>query len=238
MTLQPEKFVHIPVLLEEVIAALQVQPGGRYIDCTLGAGGHAAAILDRSSPGGQLLGFDADPEALKAAKARLEAYGDSALLFNENFTNLEAVCVKHDFAPVHGILFDLGMSSLQLNGSGRGFSFQHDAPLDMRFDPDASLSAEEIVNAWPEEQLADVIFRFGEERKSRRIARAIVQARPLASTKELANVARALNGTTGWSPTRFTCGSSEALPTNPSPSPSARGRLRLLRTTTPRRGFG
>ncbi|MFC1980564.1 16S rRNA (cytosine(1402)-N(4))-methyltransferase, partial [Chloroflexota bacterium] len=103
---------HIPVLIKETIEALSVQPGGRYIDCTLGAGGHTAAILDVSSPGGQLLGLDADPEAIEVAETRLEPYGDSVLLVNENFANLEAVCVKYDFAPVHGILFDLGLSSL------------------------------------------------------------------------------------------------------------------------------
>ncbi|GAH77628.1 unnamed protein product, partial [marine sediment metagenome] len=121
---------HIPVLPKETIEALAVQPGGRYIDCTLGAGGHAAAILDRSSPGGQLLGIDADPEAITVARARLEAYSSSTLLINENFADLEAICIKYNFLPVHGILFDLGLSSLQLNSNGRGFSFQHDAPLD------------------------------------------------------------------------------------------------------------
>lgn len=177
---------HIPVLLTEAVEALAVQPGGRYIDCTLGAGGHAAAILDRSSPGGQLLGFDADPEALKAAEARLAAYGDSALLFNENFANLEAICVKYDFAPVHGILFDLGMSSLQLNGTGRGFSFQHDAPLDMRFDPSQEVTAADIVNTYSEADLARLIKTYGEETRSRRIAQHIVQQRPIETTLQLA----------------------------------------------------
>ena len=177
---------HIPVLLTEAVEALAVQPGGRYIDCTLGAGGHAAAILDRSSPGGQLLGFDADPEAIKAAEARLEAYGDSALLVNENFTNLEAICVKYDFAPVHGILFDLGLSSLQLNGNGRGFSFQHDAPLDMRFDPGQEVTAASIVNTYSDVELARLIKTYGEETRSRRIARHIVQQRPIETTLQLA----------------------------------------------------
>ncbi len=177
---------HIPVLLTEAVEALAVQPGGRYIDCTLGAGGHAAAILDKSSPGGQLLGFDADPEAIKAARASLEAYGDSALLFNENFVNLEAISVKHDFAPVHGILFDLGMSSLQLNGTGRGFSFQHDAPLDMRFDPGQEVTAADIVNTYSEADLARLIKNYGEEPHSRRIARHIVQQRPIETTLQLA----------------------------------------------------
>src|SRR4030043_100166 len=113
---------HIPVLTEEVIAALAVQPGGRYVDCTLGGGGHAAAILEKSAPGGQLLGIDADPVALETAGKRLAEYGSSILLLNDNFVNLKSICIRYDFAPVHGILFDLGLSSSQLDGDERGFS--------------------------------------------------------------------------------------------------------------------
>ena len=132
---------HIPVLLKETLEGLAIQPGGRYVDCTTGGGGHAEAILERSTPGGQLLGIDADPEAVKLARQRLSRFGSSALIINENFANLEAICLKSDFEPVNGILFDLGMSSLQISESGRGFSFKHDAPLDMRFSPRQSLSA-------------------------------------------------------------------------------------------------
>ena len=153
---------HIPVLLDETIEALDVQPGGRYIDCTLGGGGHAKAILERSAPGGQLLGIDADPNALATAQDRLEEHLDSVLLVNDNFSNLEAVCLRHDFAPVHGILFDLGLSSLQLEGSERGFSFQKAAPLDMRFSPDQELTAAEIVNTYPEAEIARIIKTYGE----------------------------------------------------------------------------
>ena len=103
---------HIPVLVDEAVKVLNVQPGGRYIDCTLGGGGHAAAILRRSSPGGQLLGIDADLGAIRIAQARLEVFGGSMLLINESFANLQAICYKHDFLPVHGILFDLGLSSM------------------------------------------------------------------------------------------------------------------------------
>lgn len=180
------KPAHIPVLVEEAIGALTVQPGGRYIDCTLGGGGHAAAILEHSSPGGQLLGIDADPEAIKIARARLEVYGGSTLLINENFVNLQAICYKYDFLPVHGILFDLGLSSMQLNGSGRGFSFQHDAPLDMRLNPDQELTAADIVNTYSESELAHLIKTYGEEGRSRRIARRIVQERPIKTTLQLA----------------------------------------------------
>lgn len=179
---------HIPVLVEETIEALQVQPGGRYIDCTLGGGGHAAAILERSSPGGQLLGIDADPEAVRIARVRLEAHSGSTLLINENFVNLQAICYRHDFFPVHGILFDLGLSSLQLNGNGRGFSFQHDAPLDMRLNPNQGLTAADIVNTYSETELAHLISVYGEEGYSRQIAHRIVLERPIKTTLHLAMV--------------------------------------------------
>lgn len=186
---------HQPVLFNEAIEALQVQPGGRYIDCTVGGGGHSAAILESSSPGGQLLGFDADPLAIQAAKHTLKKFGKSVLLVNENFTNLEDICSRHNFRPVHGILFDLGMSSLQLSAGGRGFSFQHEAPLDMRFSPNQQLTAAEIVNEFSENELAMLIWSYGEERKSRKIAKRIVENRPLQTTLELANVVtKAING--------------------------------------------
>ena len=165
---------HTPVLLSETLRALAVQPGGRYIDCTVGGGGHAAAILDHSSPGGQLLGIDADPHALEFARERLQNYKKSTLLVNDNFVNLQSICIKYDFFPVHGILFDLGLSSLQLSSAGRGFSFQQDAPLDMRYSPDQEFTAADIVNASPENELAHLIYTYGEEGHSRRIARQIV----------------------------------------------------------------
>jgi 16S rRNA (cytosine1402-N4)-methyltransferase len=180
--------IHIPVLVREAVEALAVQPGGRYIDCTIDGGGHAAAILERSSPGGQLLGIDADPEAVRFASVRLGSYSSSLLIVNDNFANLEAICIKRDFLPVNGILFDLGLSSLQLADTGRGFSFQYDAPLDMRFSPSQKLTAAEIVNTYPEEELAQLIRKFGEEGLSRRIARGIIRERPIKTTLELAMV--------------------------------------------------
>ncbi|MBI2850499.1 MAG: 16S rRNA (cytosine(1402)-N(4))-methyltransferase RsmH [Chloroflexi bacterium] len=189
---------HIPVMVDETIKALAVQPGGRYVDCTLGGGGHAAVILEHSSPGGQLLGIDADPEAIATARQSLEPYGDSVLLVNDNFVNLEAICYKYDFLPVHGILFDLGLSSLQLDESGRGFSFQQRAPLDMRFDPSQKVSAADIVNTYSEAELANLIYTYGEESASRQIARRIVQERPIKTTLELAQtVERAVGGRRG-----------------------------------------
>ncbi len=189
---------HIPVLLEETIGALDVQPGGRYIDCTIGPGGHAAAILERSSPGGQLLGIDADPRAIKMAKSRLEAYGDSVLLVNQNFANLRSICLKHGFFPVHGILFDLGLSSVQLERNNRGFSFQHDARLDMRLSPRQEVTADVIINSSPENQLAKIIRAYGEERHSQRIARHIVRRRPINTSLQLARaVEEAVGGRRG-----------------------------------------
>ncbi|MBI4181113.1 MAG: 16S rRNA (cytosine(1402)-N(4))-methyltransferase RsmH [Chloroflexi bacterium] len=186
--------VHVPVLVEEAIKALAVQPGGRYIDATLGGGGHAAAILEQSSPGGQLLGIEADPEAIQIARTRLEAWSDVALLINENFVNLEAICYKYDFSPVHGILFDPGLSSLQLDSPDRGFSFQHDAPLDMRLSPDQKLTAADIVNTYSETELAQLIQRYGEEGYSRQIAHRIVSERPLRTTLQLAQLIERVYG--------------------------------------------
>jgi 16S rRNA (cytosine1402-N4)-methyltransferase len=179
---------HIPVLPREVIETLSVQPGGRYIDCTLGAGGHAQTILEHSSPGGQLLGIDADPDAIKSAGELLRPFGGSALLVNDNFVNLRDVCVKYDFFPVHGILFDLGLSSPQLDEDGRGFSFQHNAPLDMRFSPTQRITAADIVNTYPETEIARILKTYGEETSSRQIARFMVQKRPIRMTGELADI--------------------------------------------------
>jgi len=181
-----EILTHTPVLLEEVIQHLAVQPGGRYVDCTAGAGGHAQAIMEAASPGGLLLGFDADPAALKIAAATLASFGDDAKLIECNFRHLEWICRQQNFVPVNGILFDLGLSSMQLGDKERGFSFQIEAPLDMRFSPSQELAAAEIVNEYSETDLANVIWRYGEEPASRRIARAIVRARPLRTTADLA----------------------------------------------------
>ena len=179
---------HEPVMLEECISALQVQRGGRYIDCTVGGGGHAAAILEESSPGGRLIGIDADPHAIRVARGKLKPYGKDAILVNENFKYLENICTRHGFSPVNGVLFDLGMSSLQLEEAGRGFSFRQDSPLDMRFGDRQDLTAADIVNTYPEVELARLLYRYGEEQRNRQIARCIVERRPLGTTQELARV--------------------------------------------------
>ncbi len=177
---------HVPVLVKEVIEALAIQPGGRYIDCTIGGGGHAAAILDHSSPGGQLLGLDADPEAIDIARAKLGGYRDSVLLLNENFVNLWTVAAEHSFYPVNGILFDLGLSSFQLSSDARGFSFQHESALDMRLNPEQEDTAEDIVNKLSETELAHLIKTYGEESYSHKIAQRIVEERPIKTTLQLA----------------------------------------------------
>ncbi len=180
--------MHEPVMLEECLAALDIQRGGRYVDCTVGGGGHAAAILEEASPGGQLLGIDADPRAVKAAKGRLKPYGRDAILVNENFRYLDNICSRYGFRPVNGVLLDLGMSSFQLDEAGRGFSFRQDSPLDMRFSDAQSVTAADIVNTYDEPQLARLLDRYGEERRSRQIARRIVERRPLHTTLDLARV--------------------------------------------------
>jgi len=182
--------VHVPVLLDEVIAGLQAQRGGYFVDCTVGLGGHAAAILEKISPSGRLLGIDADPEAIKVSQDKLSDYGEAVTLVNDNFVNLEAICRRYHFHPVDGILFDLGVSSLQLDTAERGFSFHLDAPLNMRFDPGQGLTASDIVNSFSEQELAKLIEKYGEERHSRRIARYIVQNRPIATTVELASLVK------------------------------------------------
>ncbi len=189
---------HAPVLTEEVVRYLAVRPGGRYLDCTVGGGGHAVAIMEAAAPGGLLLGLDADPLALDIAARSLSRFGVGAKLVQSNFRDLETVCRQHSFVPVHGVLFDLGLSSIQLADASRGFGFQVDAPLDMRFGPGQSLTAADMVNDYDETDLANVLWRFGEERASRRIARAIVRSRPLKTTTELAAlVSRAKGGQHG-----------------------------------------
>ena len=186
--------VHVPALLDEVIAGLQAQRGGYFADCTVGLGGHAAAILEKISPSGRLLGIDTDPEAIKVSQDKLSDYGEAVTLVNDDFVNLEAICRRYHFHPVDGILFDLGVSSLQLDTAERGFSFQLDAPLDMRFNPGQGLTASDIVNSFSEQELAKLIERYGEERHSRRIARYIVQNRPIATTVELAHLVEQASG--------------------------------------------
>ena len=175
-------------MLSEVLDALQVIPGGRYIDATLGEGGHTRALLRNASPGGQLIGIDADPEAVASARKRLAEFGSSVRIVNENFTEMQAIAARYDFAPVHGVLMDLGVSSLQLDRESRGFSFRRCDPLDMRFSNDGGLDANKIVNQYSERELGDIIYRYGDERASRRIASSIVENRPVKNALQLADI--------------------------------------------------
>jgi len=177
---------HEPVMLREVLAGLDVRPGGRYVDCTLDGGGHAEAIMEAASPGGTLLGIDEDVEVMELARERLTRFGDAVAYVHGNFRDVDRICRERGFAPVNGILFDLGLSSHQLASEKRGFSFRVESPLDMRFGPQVEKTASEWVNEAGEEELADLIWRYGEERRSRRIARAIVQGRPMRTTTDLA----------------------------------------------------
>ncbi len=179
---------HIPVMLNEVAEALNVRPGKRYIDCTLGGGGHAGSILTKCQPGGELLGIDADPEAITLAQHNLYDYFESTTIINDNFYNLDQICRETGFYPVDGILFDLGLSSLQLESAERGFSFQRSGPLDMRFNPDEQLTAADIVNKLPESKLARLLLIYGEEPQAYRIARNIIQNRPISDTAQLAAI--------------------------------------------------
>ncbi|RME69592.1 MAG: 16S rRNA (cytosine(1402)-N(4))-methyltransferase RsmH [Chloroflexi bacterium] len=183
--------MHQSVLLEEVIAYLRPQPHGVYIDMTVGAGGHAAAVLEASSPDGQLFGFDQDGQALEIAAARLAEFGPRVHLYQLNFDRLRQAVQDYGIPPADGILFDLGISSMQVDQPERGFSFLADGPLDMRMDPTHGPSAADLVNHLPESELAELIFRYGEERYSRRIARAIVRARPIFRTSDLAQIVAA-----------------------------------------------
>ena len=186
---------HQPVLYNEIIHALQPQSSNSYVDGTLGAGGHARGILEASFPDGRLLGMDVDPQALAAAWERLAEFGSRAVIIQASYTTLSEQLDELGWDKVDGILLDLGLSSMQVDTPERGFSFKADAPLDMRFDPRNPATAADLVNYLPEKELADLIYRYGEERRSRQIARAIVKARPIETTQELAQlVARAVRG--------------------------------------------
>ncbi len=175
------EFVHLSVLSQEVVEGLAIRPGGRYLDATVGGGGHSRLILE-AAPGVQLVAIDRDRLALDAAGSRLAEYGDAVTFWQGNFAEYQPQELRFD-----GIVADLGVSSAQLDRPERGFSFRYEAPLDMRMDERQDLSAEEIVNHWDEVALADIFYRYGEERFSRRIARRIVERRPLETTTQLAS---------------------------------------------------
>ena len=188
------QFFHQPVLLRETIEELVTKKDGIYVDCTLGGGGHTEAILS-ASPDTRVIGIDQDTEALKASAERLAPYGDRAVFVWNNFRNIDAVLSELGIEKVDGFLFDLGISSPQLDHADRGFSYQQDAPLDMRMNRESTgLTARDIVNTYTEEELAEILWKYGEERWAKRIAAFIVESRekkPLETTGELVSVIKA-----------------------------------------------
>jgi len=185
---------HQPVLYHEIIHALNPFSPGLYVDGTVGAGGHAWGILDACTPEGRLLGLDLDPQALEIANQRLSVFNPRVTLIQASYTTLLEQMHSLGWQQVNGIVLDLGVSSIQLDRPERGFSFLSEGPLDMRFGPDQPNSAEDLVNTLDEADLADLIWRYGEEPRSRRIARAIKAARPLHTTRELAEVVSRATG--------------------------------------------
>ncbi|TRZ38823.1 16S rRNA (cytosine(1402)-N(4))-methyltransferase [Niallia circulans] len=181
-------FKHTTVLLNEAVDGLNIQPDGIYVDCTLGGAGHSELILSKLSDKGRLIAFDQDETAIMNAEKKLERYKDKLTIVKSNFSNLKEEIHNLGITNVDGVLYDLGVSSPQLDTPERGFSYHHDAPLDMRMDSDADISAYEVVNNWKYEDLVRIFFRYGEEKFSKQIARKIEAARetkPVETTGEL-----------------------------------------------------
>jgi 16S rRNA (cytosine1402-N4)-methyltransferase len=179
--------LHTPVLVEEVVNWLRIRPEGTYVDATVGTAGHAIELARRLTTG-RLVGLDRDPQALEIARERLKAYEGRVILVHAEFSKIGDVARELALPPLDGVIADLGVSTLELDTPERGFSFRSAGPADMRMNPAESLTAADIVNTWPEKELADLLYRNAEERDSRRIARAIVRARPIRSTEHLATV--------------------------------------------------
>lgn len=187
------EFQHKSVLLQECIDALNIRPDGIYLDGTLGGAGHSSQIARRLTEGGRLIGVDRDRTALAAAKERLAPYADRVTLVHSNFAEIDAILDSLGIPAVDGMLFDLGVSSPQLDDASRGFSYMADAPLDMRMDKDDALTAGEVVNTWPQGELRRILYDYGEERYAPQIAAAICRARekaPIETTLELVDIIR------------------------------------------------
>ncbi len=179
---------HVPVLYQEIIFYLQPCPGGKYIDGTIGAGGHSAGLLEGSAPDGRVLGLDRDVEAIEFSRNRLVAAGERLALVQTSFAEMDQVARRQGFTAVDGILIDLGLSSRQLASAERGFSFRLDGPLDMRFDTTSGLTAAELLETLDESALSEMLRRYGEVRQNRKVARAILEARPVDTTMQLAEL--------------------------------------------------
>jgi len=182
------KMEHISVLLNESVAMLQVKPDGVYVDCTLGRGGHAAAILRQLSPTGLLLALDRDDQAIEQSQQTLSKIGVNFKIIKGNFDQLKLLLATKDVTKVDGILYDLGVSSPQFDQNDRGFSYRNDGPLDMRMDQEQSLTAQEVVNTYSQDQLSEILTKYGDEQFARQIASEIIKSRPLTSTLQLVGV--------------------------------------------------
>ncbi len=185
------EFHHISVMLEETVRGLVTNPEGIYVDCTLGGAGHSHRIAELLSPAGRIIGIDQDEEAIAAARERLQDVACHVDIVHSNFSHLEEILQQEDAPFVDGVVFDLGVSSHQIDTAERGFSYMHDAPLDMRMDPEASFSAYDVVNTYSEQELDRIFHDYGEERWGRRIAQFIVKARmekPVETTGELVDI--------------------------------------------------
>jgi 16S rRNA (cytosine1402-N4)-methyltransferase len=186
---------HIPVLLDEVMQYLNPRTDGRYIDATFGAGGHTRELLERTSPGGRALAIDQDETAIAQGRIDLQSYGSRLELVKANFREIESIVSEHGFAGLDGIFADIGVSSMMLDDPLRGFSFMREGPLDMRMDLDQPLTAADVLNTYSEKEIANILFNFGEERRSRQIASSIVRSRPMSRTTDLTRaIERVLGG--------------------------------------------
>ena len=194
MSSETSLHIHVPVMVNEIIGIFEFITEGFLVDATLGLGGHAAALL-RSNPSISLLGIDSDSQAIDIARERLEEFDERSILKHGNYVNMQAIAKKGEVNPVFGVLLDVGLSSFQLASKQRGFSFNGEGPLDMRFDQSADVTAADIVNKSSKKQLADIFFKLGEERKSRQIADLIVRNRPLVSTDKLVALIKRAAGT-------------------------------------------
>jgi len=181
-------FHHVPVLLRETLEGLDIHATGTYVDCTLGGGGHSFEIASRLGPAGRLVALDQDENALKAGGERLATFGERVILVKTNFEHIAAVIERLGAGPVSGVLMDIGVSSHQLDEGERGFSFHQDAPLDMRMDRENPTSAATVLNEWPEAEIARILWEYGEEKWSKRIAQFVVKHRPLKTTSDLVDV--------------------------------------------------
>jgi 16S rRNA (cytosine1402-N4)-methyltransferase len=188
-------YTHLPVLLNEVLQYINPRADGRYIDATFGAGGHTRELLERTSPGGRVLAIDQDETAIEQGRIELQSYGSRLELVKANFRDIESIVLEHGFAGLDGILADVGVSSMMLDDPTRGFSFMREGPLDMRMDLDQPLTAADVLNTYGEKEIANILFKYGEERRSRQIASSIVRSRPLSRTTDLTRaIERVLGG--------------------------------------------